>query len=218
MKLKKVVVDISPRHRKMLNRLDFYRDACVIFIVALVFLLVFSYPTPVFYNFVMLFFVLVVFAFVLYAIFVCQFARQLNVLLDEYSALLTKFGTDAQILQLIKFWWKDVIERIKQVYPEIPEVKVSQFISDWIDVSSKIRQHYLESPVMMELQLDLAWRQLMEAHQIPLVFNVHKAENIAGGAFFILSFHRPDANQQAFLEALRQSLRIYATAEPRQET
>jgi len=223
MKLRKIVVDISPVYEKELKRWDLIQDICVItmafFSLAPLFALrIFEYPTTLFYYALILSpFCVVAVAFVyMFARF--EFAKRKNILVDEYSALLTKFGTEALIFELMASWWEGIKERIKQVYPEVPETNVSKFISDWLDVATKIRQRFSDRPETMRLHLDIAWKRLMEAHQIPLIFNIHKSENIGGGAFFILSFRRPDSDERAFLEALRQSIRIYATSEPRAET
>jgi len=222
MKMRKVVIDISPAYEKNLRHLSFIQDICVIAMAFFSLMPLFvlhslGYPTELFYYVLILTpFVVVAIAFI-YMFAKFEFEKRKNILADEYSALLTKFGTDALILQLVTSWWEGIKERIKQVYPEVPEARVSEFISDWLNVATKIRQRFSDRPEMMQLHLNLAWKRLLEAHQIPLVFNIHKAENLTGGAFFILSFRRPDSDEKAFLEALRQSIKIYAT-EPKQET
>jgi len=222
--MNRFVVGISPAYAKRLGRLSDIQDACVILIVlfsiAPLAVLYFSggRPTDMFYNTLTLSpFAVFVFG-VIYFGMKNEFDEKLTKIINDISAVVVKFGTKACIFELIGSWWKTVEERIKQVYEgSVPEERVSQFINAWVKVSEEIRQEYLDSPEMMGLQLDLAWKELMKAHKIPLVFYLHKSENVEGGAFFIISFRRPDYSETAFLNAIRQTAKLYGTTEVKGE-
>jgi hypothetical protein len=220
--LRKFVLELSSDYSKRFEHLSFLQDLCVVFIIFcfvipyFIFYLKFSYDV---YCLVTLFCGLVVLVCsIAYKKLKVEFNYKLNKLFSDVSALLTKFGTDACVFELISSWWKGLKERIRQVYPEVPEFRVMNFINEWIDSYQQIRQQTFDNPEMRELQLNLAWETLMKKHGIPLVFSVHKAENIAGGAFFIVSFRRPDADERAFLEAIKQTAKLYATTEAKSET